>query len=547
MKILKVILILFSLICCIFIYLGLHINKNRSIIVTNINEIVINFNKSKQMFLTIPYNINSVLHDYETRQIDYLKYSSINSIKDTNIKLEEDILRIKSDITTLNSIIQEDLKSNNVIIDNLLLKIDNLDNVIKPKFNLITKLVIIFICITISLGFIMIYLITIYTKELLKSKQKAYRSVKAKTLVMKNVSHDLGNSLAAIKGLTTILYREKGNSLEYTKILDNLIKSTDIMARSIDLIREETVVDAKKSILQKEQSNLYEILNSVFLTYKELAIKKNIEYKFLIENKIDNYNVYIDTAKFESIVTNLIGNAIKFTKTGSVTLILTILDKTKDNLYIEITVQDTGIGINKNSLNSIFKMYEQADNTIQKEFGGYGQGLAICNYYLSLMGSKLQVTSKVNKGSLFKFKLDLILREDSNKTNEIKKIEKLNLRLLVAEDDKMMQIVIKDIIETELGYTLTLVDDGYKVLDLIHDKKLYDLILMDIRMVTMHGDEVTKQLRKEGYTIPIIALTANNSIIEIEEYKKIGFNACIGKPINIDLLQKTIISLFKTT
>ncbi|MEQ1554837.1 MAG: ATP-binding protein, partial [Ferruginibacter sp.] len=289
------------------------------------------------------------------------------------------------------------------------------------------------------------------------------------------------------------------------------------------------------------------VCNSIYKIFEITAIDKNLNLSFIPDNSIVN-SVYGDSMRLNQILTNLVGNAIKFTKEGSVTFSYKLLSKTNKNCTFRFTVTDTGIGIAENEQQKIFDGFSQANKKISSTFGGTGLGLAISKKLIELQGGKLDMKSKLGEGTTFTFYLsfengayetDIILPSATSILNTTN----LNgLRILVAEDNNINVLVLKRFLE-KWGIAYKVAQNGKLALDLL-EKEPFDLILMDIHMPEMDGEEATKIIREKTNTsynnIPIIALTANASSEMQNKLLSNGFTNYISKPFNPDILFKLL-------
>jgi CheY-like chemotaxis protein len=238
---------------------------------------------------------------------------------------------------------------------------------------------------------------------------------------------------------------------------------------------------------------------------------------------------------------NLIGNACKFTENGTITITAEINNHGYDSVLVQFTVKDTGLGIAKNKLDSIFNEFAQIEST-NTNYQGTGLGLPIVKKLLENANSKIHVASEPGKGSTFTFNLLFdVLHTLGNETMIAPKIDTASLhgkRILIVEDNRINQTVTMKILEKE-GVICEVVDNGVKAVESVK-KKAFDLVLMDINMPIMNGIEATRDIRKFNTTLPIIALTA----VEIEEIRyrifDCGMNDIVVKPYDVTKFRQTI-------
>jgi len=238
-------------------------------------------------------------------------------------------------------------------------------------------------------------------------------------------------------------------------------------------------------------------------------------------------------------------NAIKFTHKGKIILSVKTQSEDEENVFIEFTVTDTGIGIAENKINLIFNLFEQADINTSSSYGGTGIGLAIVKQLVEFQGGNIKVSSKTGVGSTFSF----ILPFGKTTMQIVEEVEILkldstikNLRVLVAEDVVLNQLLIKMIL-SEFGFEYDVVNNGKIAIEQLQTHT-YDIILMDIQMPEMNGFEATEYIRKTMKSnIPIIALTADVTTVDIAKCKEFGMDAYISKPIDENELYNKIMAL----
>ncbi|HEY2188893.1 MAG TPA: ATP-binding protein, partial [Caldimonas sp.] len=255
-----------------------------------------------------------------------------------------------------------------------------------------------------------------------------------------------------------------------------------------------------------------------------------------------------DEGRLRQVLFNLIGNAVKFTERGSVTVEVTHRPVERDRVLLEVAVRDTGIGIDPGALPTLFERFRQADSGITRRYGGSGLGLAICRGLIDLMGGKIDVETEVGKGSTFRVSVELrrghslqLVTNDSRFDTEL--VSSGGSRILVAEDNETNQLVIGAML-TQLGHSYELACDGLEVLAKLQ-RGSYDLILMDIQMPNLDGLAATRAIRAldgSAGQIPIIALTANTMVEDRQTYLEAGMDDHVAKPIDAQKLARAISS-----
>jgi len=254
-----------------------------------------------------------------------------------------------------------------------------------------------------------------------------------------------------------------------------------------------------------------------------------------------------DAIRFHQILINLLSNAIKFTAKGKIMVSVNLLSEDVEKVTLEIKVTDTGIGIAQNKMVTIFENFEQAQTNISTLYGGTGLGLAIVKQLVEKQGGTISVISKVDEGSTFSFILSfekttasmVLENETGHYETEIKP-----LKVLVVEDVKLNQLLLKIILE-DFKFDYDIADNGQMAIEKLQVNS-YDIILMDLQMPIMNGFEATKYIRhKMNLQIPIIALTADVTTVDLEKCKAVGMNDYASKPLDEKILYSKILELVK--
>jgi CheY-like chemotaxis protein/anti-sigma regulatory factor (Ser/Thr protein kinase) len=278
----------------------------------------------------------------------------------------------------------------------------------------------------------------------------------------------------------------------------------------------------------------------------------------VIEKEVPKY-IWVDYIRLKQVLINLLSNAVKFTEKGGIDLSVVVFKNIdEDSIQLKFAVKDTGIGIKKSNQLKIFEAFSQEDNSTSKRFGGTGLGLSISNQLLSLMNSKLELSSEPNKGSEFSFVLDVTHSNLSTENNKsIDKSDKsshtstiistANKVIFIVEDNKINMLLAKTLVKQILPNAQIIeLENGKEAFEKVQTL-VPDLILMDIQMPIMNGYESTLAIRKlpNAAHIPIIALTAGTVVGEKEKCIENGMNDYIPKPIDKELLEKVIKDLMK--
>ncbi|MBF0379905.1 MAG: CHASE2 domain-containing protein [Magnetococcales bacterium] len=396
-----------------------------------------------------------------------------------------------------------------------------------------------------TISILLIYLSLIVPKYVRASYEQ--RMVQAKCEFMANMSHEIRTPMNGVIGLSLLAIRSNSHS-QINNYLNQINFSAHNLMRIINDILDFSKMDAGRLHIEKINFSLDEVLTNLTSIVSMDAAKKGVGFIIKKDDKIPPYYIG-DPLRLGQILINLVSNAIKFTDKGEVCLLIKQKKAgDKEDVTIEFSVIDSGIGIAKAQLKNLFKPFTQADNTISRRFGGTGLGLIICQKLVRLMGGEITVTSKPDIGSTFSFYLPLGVGQKQATTKQLatqitqpKQKRLLPKDILLAEDNHINQIIAKKLLE-DFGLQVTIANNGSQAIEKLANST-FDLILLDLQMPIIDGYEAARQISKDNKfkDIPIVAMTAH-SVDSIEDKtKQVGIVDHVTKPIDPNVLYQTII------
>lgn len=366
---------------------------------------------------------------------------------------------------------------------------------------------------------------------------------RAKDAFLANTSHELRTPLTGLVGMIDLL---SGTNLsdEQKDLLNAASNSAHALSAIIDDILDLAKMEAGKLSLTSQPFDPVALVDAAFKTMVPAASAKGLAFSCTLPSPGHDW-VEGDANRIRQVLFNLLGNAIKFTDEGAVKLAFDMTEREGKHI-LSMAVSDTGPGFSPAAFNRIFERFQQLDTSSRKSAGGAGLGLAISRELAEMMGGAITVESREGEGSTFRFEVALKKCSQPDVAADGRLVGRSfdkTLNILVVEDNPINQVLISRILSKE-GWTAEIAANGQLALDRLGSSEAaFDLILMDIRMPVMDGVEATRHIRacKDGRAnIPIIALTANTSEPDREEYSACGMNAIVAKPIDQSLLVETI-------
>ena len=379
-------------------------------------------------------------------------------------------------------------------------------------------------------------------QELIDAKNLAEESVKLKERFLTNMSHEIRTPMNGVVGFAKILEETALDENQLQSVLAIRTAGENLMTIINDIL-DLSKIEADKMVFESIPFSISKTVNSVVELIGASAKGKNVIISSSIPDGLSDYLIG-DPTRLSQILINLTGNALKFTNKGNVTVALEEKRLSGDVIQIQFSISDTGIGIPEDKLDSIFESFNQASNETTRKYGGTGLGLTITKKLVELQGGEISVESEMDKGSVFKFTLPFIKNNSSaidNKNTANKQLDPSflkDLKILLVEDNELNQLLTVKLFK-KWNKEIDVAENGLIAIEKVLNN-YYDIILMDIQMPEMDGNEVTKYIREklpnDKSQVPIIAMTAHATADEEKNCLRNGMNDYLSKPFDFNVL-----------
>jgi len=379
--------------------------------------------------------------------------------------------------------------------------------------------------------------------QLDSSEKTSREALQIKENFLANMSHEIRTPLNAILGFTNLLKRQQNTpvSLEF---IDSIEKAGENLMTIINDILDLSKIEAGMMRIVVAPFSVRGLTNSVETLFKEKVKEKGLILNTIVAEDVPD-TLLGDATRLTQILVNIIGNALKFSDKGTIEVAVYKRSIVNDVIQLGVRVKDNGIGISEEKLGRIFERFNQAEDSITRNYGGTGLGLAIVKTLIQLQNGRIDVKSRPGEGTEFSFFIpysiskEQIIHEPALNVEAMKDIMNSSLRILVVDDNVMNQSLMKHLLG-QWEVTFSIVENGIEALNELRSKT-FDIVLMDIQMPKMDGYTATQHIREElRLDIPIIAMTAHAMAGEREKCLGQGMNDYISKPINEELLIKLI-------
>jgi PAS domain S-box-containing protein len=375
-----------------------------------------------------------------------------------------------------------------------------------------------------------------------RARAAADQANQAKSAFLANMSHEIRTPLNGVLGLARLALDGSIDAARRRQYLEGIVESANALTELITDVLDLSKIEAGKLSIQRVEFGLHDLLHSVHRAFRELPGAERLDIPLTIASDVPA-RVTGDRVRVRQIVSNYLSNAIKFTPSGRVHVRVGMTA----HGHVRIAVQDTGIGIEAQTLARLFRPFAQADESTTRRFGGSGLGLSICRALADEMGGRVGAESEPGRGSVFWAELPLPAARTAHAgaaaSSQVDESGLAGMRVMLIEDNDVNMLIATSMLE-QWGVEVTPVTSGSQALELIdRERGRFDLVLLDLHMPGMSGYDVAKAMRTQytAQTLPIVALTAAAFEEDREHCKEVGMNDFVTKPFNADRLRAVLV------